>query len=135
MDKSEFVRIARANPFTVFPFPYEQVPADWWAEVWQADWVRHAISSDMARTVGKAGHLSYVDGYCEMLARALTPRQLAALYVFIRDKSLRHESEWRPQFESLFKSCVSVLPAQRPEPPPEDGGEVTGEFTGDDIPF
>jgi hypothetical protein len=134
MIKAEFIRVVRANPYA-FPLPCDNVPSDWWAEAWRIDRVRDELSSDMARTVSKEGELSYSDGYFDLLARALTAEQLLALYLFIRDESRRLESEWRPQFESLFPSCVNLLPTPRPEPPLEEAHEVTDQFTCDDIPY
>jgi hypothetical protein len=133
MTKDDFLNIVSANPYS-YPLPLADTPAEWWAAAWRIERVRDELSSDWARDVSKSGSLARYDAFLDLLARSLTPEQLVELYVYIRDKSLRYESEWRAEFERAFPACVAQLPAPFPEDddfediPPE-------EFRNDDIPY
>jgi hypothetical protein len=131
--------------------PLDETPPEWMAAAWEIDRVRGELSSEMARTVSKTGELLYTDEYLRYLSRALSVSQQVELFLYIRERCVTREAEFRPGFERAFSECVPSLPPpltrqqlldelgltedeyQRLHSPPAPADSE--QPTGEDIPF
>jgi hypothetical protein len=68
------------------------------------------IKVQFARSVGKNGDFFLVSEEMEAIAGELSNSDVVALYVYIRDHSMRLEAEWRNEFIANFPRQASLLP-------------------------
>ena len=92
-------------------------------ESWASDFnQRETISWELAHELSKIGSLEYETDTLLALGQVLDTAQVVELYEYLRDKSLRVESEWRDEFEEFFPEHADALPPvgahQQPEPEP-----------------
>ena len=108
LTREVYLREVEQWPYALFT--PGQTPAEWAAAAWETDRVRDELSGEMARTVSKGGELAYTDEYLRFLSESLpVPRQVE-LFLYIRDRCVTREPEFRPGFERAFPACVPLLP-------------------------
>lgn len=88
-----------------------EFPTEWMAEAWDDEEIRSDLTYGLSHMVSKVGELAHSAAYLDLLARALSHKQLIQLYMDIRDNSYRHEEEWREEFERTFPEVADLLPA------------------------
>lgn len=91
-------------------FPLDETPSEWMAAAWEIDRVREKLSGEMARTVSKTGELNYTGEYLRYLARSLSVPRQVELFLYIRERCVTRELEFRPEFERVFSESVPFLP-------------------------
>jgi hypothetical protein len=104
--KDEFL----ANPIVVLAHGRADIPREWIAAAWQQPLFREYIIDLTIRSVVKTGTPGLAVEWLELLPGALSGQQVAELYVTIKEGTERSETEWRPDFESLFPNDLDALP-------------------------
>jgi hypothetical protein len=91
-----------------------EIAAEWLREAWAAiPAFRDNVTYELTRGVRKLGTMAGEVTTATSLNAALTREQVVAMYEAIRDESMRHEDEWRGDFERLFPAHAAALPAPR----------------------
>jgi hypothetical protein len=104
--KDEFL----ANPIVAVAHGRADIPREWIAVAWQQPLFREYITDLTIRSVVKTGTPGLAVEWLELLPGALSGQQIAELYVTIKEGTERSETEWRPDFESLFPNNLDALP-------------------------
>lgn len=94
----------------LYSTPAREFPTEWMAEAWADEEIRAELTFGLSHMVSKVGELAHSEDYLDLLARSLTHEQLVNLYIDIRDRSYRHEEEWRDEFERTFPEVADMLP-------------------------
>ena len=105
--KDEFL----ADPNRLWYKPDASFQLEWAAEAWQDPAFRDNLSYELARSVSKTGDFELCGRTLDALSKILTNDQAVNLYVYIRDQSMRPESEWRDAFIQAFPKTRDLLPA------------------------
>jgi hypothetical protein len=104
------VFLREIEAFPLGGFPLDETPAEWMAAAWEISRVREEISGEMARTVSKIGELAYTDEYLRYLSGSLSVPRQVELFLYIRERCVTREAEFRIGFERVFPECVPFLP-------------------------
>lgn len=91
------------------------IQPEWIVEAYRADdQFRENVRYSLSRSVSKRGDFSLAGGWLQILSPVLGAEEVAALYVAIRDESLRLEPEWRAEYVAAFQQHQSALPPVDP---------------------
>lgn len=104
MNKTEFLR----NPLSFYYRDREGMRDEWIAQAWEQDEnFKEQVSYEFQREVSKFGNLNLLQNDLELLARALPMHRVIELYVRLRSRGERDESEFRPNFAVIYDELIS----------------------------